>query len=76
MGAHTEALRPTEDNSSSSDEAQESQVTTATDNDNVICVELVSVRSTSPRGIMRDVFDGTTPGVPVNWCRVGTHVSV
>ena len=71
--AHTQALHPTEDSSSSDDETEETQITTASDSDNdhVISVELVSVRSTSPRGILRGVSDGTAPGVRVGamWAR-------
>ena len=42
------------------------------DNDNVICLELVTVRSTSPTGILRGVFDGNMPGVRVGavWTRM------
>jgi len=65
MGAHTEVLCPTEDSSSSSDEAEETQVTTATATTSSASIELIIVRSTNPRGILRGVSDGTTPGVRV-----------
>ena len=65
MGAHTEALRPTEDSSSSDEEETATAATTTS--------ALGSVDSTSPRGTtaLRGVSGGTMPGVRVGavWAR-------